>query len=380
LAGFDPAAMTAVPPRELPPQFADQRAAWNGVWPDDRAKPVHIEAAAAGGVPVFLRITGPWSADLAALERQPFSDSRRQITVTVLVSILTMFTILLAWRNLRLRRGDRSGAFRVAIVIFILEAAGSLLGADHRAVFMHELSVIVATAHRALFWAATYFFLYVALEPYVRRRLPERLVGWSRLLAGNVRDPLVGRDMLIGIAAGLSHTALASSSSWLPRRLGLGIPTAPHISHLDSLLGLRHALALLIANMSSGIIAGLLIVVLLVGLAVVLRRRSFAAVGLFFIQLAAYAVVSAGNPFIFATGIVIAAIMTAVTVRIGLLGIVTMQIVFSATFFVTIAVDAPSWMLPSTIAPLVFVALLTAFAFRTALGGQPMFSAKLLDE
>jgi serine/threonine-protein kinase len=380
LAGFDPGAMTAAPPREIPPQFADQRAAWNGVWPDDRTKPVHIEAAAAAGVPVFLHISGPWSADLAALERQPFSDSRRQITVTVLVSILTMFTILLAWRNLRLRRGDRSGAFRVAMVIFILEATRSILGADHRAVFSHELSVILGTAHQALLWAATYFFLYIALEPYVRRRLPERLVGWSRLLAGNVRDPLVGRDMLIGIAAGLSHTALASCSSWLPRRLGLGLPSAPHSSHLDTILGLRHALAYLAGAMSSGIIEGLLLVVLLVGLAVVLRLRSLAALGFFFIGLAAYAAVSAGNPFVLATGILIVAILTAVTVRVGLLGVATMQIVFSATFFVTMAVDAPSWMLPSTVAPIVFIVLLTAFAFRTALGSQPMFSAELLDE
>ncbi|MGH7486872.1 MAG: hypothetical protein ACREMY_14915 [bacterium] len=52
-------------------------------------------------------------------------------------------------------------------------------------------------------------------------------------------------------------------------------------------------------------------------------------------------------------------------VRVGLLGVATATAVFAI---------APA------IAPVIFIALLTAFAFRTALGGQPMFSARLLDE
>ena len=42
------------------------------------------------------------------------------------------------------------------------------------------------------------WLLYIALEPYVRRRWPATLVSWSRLLAGGFRDPLVGRDLLAG--------------------------------------------------------------------------------------------------------------------------------------------------------------------------------------
>jgi hypothetical protein len=381
LAGFDAAALTRVAPHDTPPHFADERAAWNGIWPDDHTKPVHIEAAAAGGVPVFFRITGPWSADLAAVDRQPFSSSRRlQIAESVVLGALTLLTILLAFRNLRLRRGDRSGALRVAIVIFSIEAAVSLLGADHRAVFGHELSVIGGTCRTAIFWAAVYFFLYLALEPYVRKRWPERLVGWSRLLAGSVRDPLVGRDMLIGIAAGVAHATLASASDWLPGRLGLKLPGPPHATHLNSVLGLRHASALLVSSVSSGIMFGLILVVLLVGLSIILRRRSLAALGLYLVQLAVFAIASNGNPYVFAGTAIIAAIWTTVVVRVGLLGIVTAQTIFGAAFFYTIAIDAPSWMLPSTVAPIVFIVLLTAFAFRTALGSQPIFSTKLLDE
>lgn len=86
-----------------------------------------------------------------------------------------------------------------------------------------------------------------------------------------------------------------------------------------------------------------------------------------------------GNPYVLASSVFIAAIWTAVTVRVGLLGIATAQTIFNIAFFLTLAIDAPS-LLPSTIAPILFILVLTAFAFRTALGSQPMFSARLLDE
>jgi hypothetical protein len=48
------------------------------------------------------------------------------------------------------------------------------------------------------------WFAYVAIEPYVRRLWPDMLVGWARLVSGRVRDPLVGRDVVIGGVAGLA--------------------------------------------------------------------------------------------------------------------------------------------------------------------------------
>jgi hypothetical protein len=328
---------------------------------------------------VFLRITGPWN-DLAAASRQPFAGHGFQIAVTAVVAALTLLTIMLAWRNLRLRRGDRSGALRIAVAIFLIEGSSYLLIGDHRAVFGHEIALLISTLRIALFWAVSYFFLYIALEPYVRRRWPERLVAWTRLLAGNVRDPLVGRDVLIGIAAGVAHATLASCSNWLPGVLGLTAPAVPRAGGLETLLGVRHAAGAIITVISSGIITGLLLVVVLVGFAIVLRRRSVAAIGLYVLQVAVYAVASNGNRYVFASALIIAAIWTLMTVRVGLLGIATAQTVFGVVFFLPVAIDASSWTLPSTIAPVIFVVLLTAFSVRTALGGQPMFSARLLDE
>ncbi|MEA2237369.1 MAG: eukaryotic-like serine/threonine-protein kinase [Thermoanaerobaculia bacterium] len=378
LAGFDAAALTKTVPRTVPPFFADERAAWDGFWPSDRNRRAHIEAAAAGGAPVFFSITGPWDEDTGALGRQPFA--RQSLFLTVLLVVLTLLTIVLAWRNLRLRRGDRTGALRIAIAVFAIECSASLLLADHRAVFVHERSILIAAIRMALLWATSYYFLYIALEPYVRRRWPESLIAWSRLISGKVRDPLIGRDLLIGIAAGLAHANLASLSNWLPARQGWATPITPHVSHLGTLLGVRFALAAIDAAISSGIVTGLALIVLLVVLAMVLRRRSLAALGLYLLQLTAFALAVHGDPYILISGVLITAIWVAVVVRIGLLGIATAQAVFLVSFALPISVDFSAWYLPSAIAPVVAVVLLTAFAFRTAIGSQPMWSGRLLDE
>ena len=47
------------------------------------------------------------------------------------------------------------------------------------------------------------WLLYLAVEPFVRRRWPQTIVSWSRILGGKLRDPLVGGDILIGVAFGL---------------------------------------------------------------------------------------------------------------------------------------------------------------------------------
>src|ERR1700680_2826682 len=50
--------------------------------------------------------------------------------------------------------------------------------------------------------------LYMALEPYVRRRWPQSMVTWSRVLRGGFRDPLVGGHLLVGVALGIGLALL----------------------------------------------------------------------------------------------------------------------------------------------------------------------------
>src|SRR5207249_1641223 len=59
------------------------------------------------------------------------------------------------------------------------------------------------------FPALAAWLIYLGVEPFLRRRWPHRLIGWTRLLEGRFADPLVGREVLLGFLAG-AGIALAS--------------------------------------------------------------------------------------------------------------------------------------------------------------------------
>jgi hypothetical protein len=47
--------------------------------------------------------------------------------------------------------------------------------------------------------------------------MPELLTSWTRLIAGNWRDPLVGRDVLIGVLAAAGYLAVISAGTMRPQ-------------------------------------------------------------------------------------------------------------------------------------------------------------------
>ena len=61
---------------------------------------------------------------------------------------------------------------------------------------------------------------YLGVEPYVRRFSADALIGWSRLVAGNWRDPRVGRDVMIGVAVGVAMTVVFAVHNLLPPLFG----------------------------------------------------------------------------------------------------------------------------------------------------------------
>ena len=95
--------------------------------------------------------------------------------------------------------------------------------------------------------AGILWVIYIALEPYVRRYCPEILMSWSRLLGGRVRDARVGRDLLVGVFAGVGVQFLRFGLLLLPGLLGYA-PPPPRGTNLAFLLGTRQALSMLLTN------------------------------------------------------------------------------------------------------------------------------------
>src|SRR5262249_5422397 len=96
--------------------------------------------------------------------------------------------------------------------------------------------------YRSLLLGVIGWLYYLALEPYVRRFWPDTLISWSRLQSGRFLDPLVGRDILIGVTAGVLLLALFSALSVASHLFTDPRPPALALAP-ESLLGGRHVLA-----------------------------------------------------------------------------------------------------------------------------------------
>jgi hypothetical protein len=90
---------------------------------------------------------------------------------------------------------------RLAVLITSLTALSWVL-AEHHVPSIWEMYLVTVGSGWALFAGALTAAFYLALEPYVRRIWPSTIISWSRAMAGALRDPLVGRDILIGCAVG----------------------------------------------------------------------------------------------------------------------------------------------------------------------------------
>ena len=136
--------------------------------------------------------------------------------------------------DLKLGRGDRKGALRIAGFVFAMRSLHWALGGDHVAhpdlLGPLALAFSGATALGLLTWIA-----YVACELYVRRLWPEALVSWTRVLAGRLRDPLVGRDVLIGCTFYSIQGLVLVWAFWIAERAGI----AGLIPLQDSLIVVR---------------------------------------------------------------------------------------------------------------------------------------------
>jgi hypothetical protein len=193
-----PDAFAQSPPKWWPEAGADVREAREGALAGHR---IRIDAAARGDRPIFLRVLLPWNAPPkvrdAPLTAQSWAAKAEAIAVTVAAMGCLVFLAFLARRNLQAGRGDRVGAIRLAATIGIMSAMGAeLMAHSHTsAIGMSFLQGIGTGVLACVF--------YLGVEPAMRRLWPRLLITSTRLLAGQWRDPLVGRAVLAGFLVGM---------------------------------------------------------------------------------------------------------------------------------------------------------------------------------
>ena len=127
--------------------------------------------------------------------------------------------LFFARRNLRLGRGDRRNATRLAVFVIGLMMLSWIFGA-HPVLTFWEMVLFLRNLGMFLLVGGGLWVLYIAIEPFVRRRWPQILVSWTRLLSGDWRDTLVAHDAIAGCAAGVFIVLLGQLTAFVPRWLG----------------------------------------------------------------------------------------------------------------------------------------------------------------
>jgi serine/threonine-protein kinase len=194
-AGLDIAAFTQTAGPHLPPVNADAHVVWIGSYPGRSELPVRVEGRAVAGTLTSFDVLFPWT------NRDPWPRRRTDSPPAMLLLVIWMAPCIVARFNWRSGRADVRGALHIGTFGFLTDFGSMLLKADARlSTFVNGTAFLSALAFGA--WAAV---LYIALEPWVRRWWSHAMIGWARVLAGRWRDPIVARDVLVGLALGIGY-------------------------------------------------------------------------------------------------------------------------------------------------------------------------------
>jgi serine/threonine-protein kinase len=375
-AGLNPSRFKTAEPHWTPPASYDQRAAWTGAYLGD-PNPLRVEAASWRGKPVYFALISPWTRPDRMQEAEaPLSQRVLLVIGLTMLSGIVIGACLLARHNIAAGRADWRSAFRLSGFLFALGMISWALATHHMpsaaevVIFLMGLSTHFLAA--LLIWV-----LYVALEPYVRRRWPQTIISWTRVLSGRLRDPVVGGHLLIGIAFGV-FSALVTEILALLNIRSVGVPS--QIVQLQTVLGVAQVAGTLIGMFPQSILSTLGVFFLLFVFRLIFRKEWLAAA--VFVLLFTTLGTLATNASLLTTipiRLLQYAVMLYVMLRCGLFPFVVGSCVASVLVLFPITTDFSAWYAGSVIFALVCIGALTGYAFHTALGGRPLFKGGFLE-
>ena len=381
-AGFDISAFQETQPQVTPPQAFDQRRAFSGVYPEAPDIQIRVEAFAYRGKLVYLQIVEPWT-QLAPVQAG--------VAGSIWAGLVTyfgilLFSILLSVRNIRVGRSDQTGAFRVSVFIF---AARMIVWAfaTHHVASGDEINPFISGLESGLYWAATAGLMYLAFEPYLRKSAPERVISWNRLLAGDWRDPLVGRDILIGAAA-------AAVLNLIYVLVGYVLPVMQakptYVKITDQYNGAFNMMfvgvsgfpALLMHEVSNSLLTAFVISFMILFMGLLLRRKNVGVAAVCLIwSVVSIATSLANNQDAYGIAVTILGLnlFLLVPARFGVLALISM-FMFSNFYHRPLTTDLTAWYASEFVLYTLFLTALAIFGFYTSTAGQKLWQGKLLGD
>jgi serine/threonine-protein kinase len=258
-----------------------------------------------------------------------------------------------------------------------LRLAGAIFGLEillwlcrsHLVPTFDTFGLFILAASTGLFVSGMTWVLYLALEPWVRRRWPHAVISWGRLLSGQLRDPLVGRDLVFGVMLGAVWGLVFQIRYVVMIHMG----AAPMLFADQYLLGGRQALGIWLFQIPTSIIGTLQFFFLLLGLKVLLRKDWLAA-GAFVVIFTALR--SLGSPYIkveVPALMLVYAIAVLIVYRFGLVPLAVAIFTIDMLANVPFTADLSAWYMGTTLLALLSVVALAGWGFYHSLGGEPVW-------
>jgi serine/threonine-protein kinase len=372
-AGLDPSKLQPAEPTWNSLAASDVRKAWTGSWPGT-TRPLRVEAAAFQGKPVFFSLIGDWTKPerMKSTEKKSFGDRAGKVISLIVFFALLAGSVFLARRNYRQGRGDRAGALRLGMVMFLFDV-GLWLCRCHFATINDSFGLFIIAASTALFTAGLTWTLYMAVEPWVRRHWPKTIISWSRLLSGQARDPLVGRDILFGVALGVVWILIFQIRYIPMMRMG----AAPALFSTDALMGGRTALGAWLSQWPQSIQTTLVFFFLLFGLKVLLRKEWIAGIALVAMFAIPRGLSSTYMAVEIPAQILVYAIAVLIVLRFGFVPLACAVFTINLMANVPFSSDLSAWYMPTSILALLSVVALAGWGFYHSLGGEPIWRPEI---
>jgi hypothetical protein len=373
LAGLDISQFTSAVPQWLPRGEADQRAAWTGQMPGGPAN-VRVETAFWRGRPLYFEVLMPWTKP-RRMEARPVSTMSKILSGAEAVATLGILltAMVIARRNVKEGRGDMTAATWLAVTAVIGKLLAWFLVGPHLSEAPDEINRFFAATGEALFAAGGSFVMYLAAEPAMRRYWPDSLLGSTRLLHGRIIDARVGRDILLGLAAGAFIMLVIYAREPIQFALGASYP-ALSLGDTALLTGPSRVLAAIAVRVGyQSMFAAMWAVLGIVGLKRLLHRMWLVGIvatfGLTALLARGLFVDAPGFQWVnFTSAFLVVGVIVAIAIHAGLLAAAVALCTTNLISAVPWTLDSSAWYFPQS--ALVLGTLTVAAAF----GGYAMLS------
>ena len=374
-AHLDPRSFQEVPPTLVPAHASDVIRAWKGQHPVLPNTEIKVEIAWWKGRVTEAQLVYPYMHPAGAGPASaPWTERVQRIMNLVVEIIGAILIALIARRNWKLGRTDRSGALRIA-------AARLLIGLVAWAGVMHPIAgqnmadLFESAAADLLGTAAVLWLLYLAIEPAIRAKYPHAMVTWNRLLAGRWLDAQVWSHVLIGAALGcviwmwfILPDVVVSTG-----RLGEG-------GNLYFLLGTRAWIGMHADRLANALQVGPMVFAVICGIRRLVRMDLLAALATALIFTFAFesdVYNQRGIDLMIAIGLFLSVytVVAYVLMRLGL--VATIALIFFVNSFsgLWLGTDWTTWYAPTGVATLTLLFGIALFAFWRSLGGRELLGS-----